>query len=538
MTRLFKQLLADRGLDESFLHPKYEELFDPFLMLGMSKAVDRIEKAKANNEKIIIYGDYDADGVTASTVCQNALTSFGCEGVEIMLPNRFTDGYGLNEPAIAEIERRGASLVITVDCGSGSGEVIAKLHERGIDTVVTDHHEIPKLPEKAIAVVNPKRRGEKYGLNMAGVGVAFTLARALNMRKNGGKCDGQEKWLLDMVALGTVCDSMVLREENRIMVYYGMIVLGKTRRKGLQELAKRAKCRLEEITTHGIGFQLGPRINAAGRMKTAEVALNLMMTDSRAEAIYLSEELEELNQERREAQDKAVKEVDGSFGDEPVIVATGKWHEGIVGIVAGRLSEIYKKPAFALTTLEGGVLKGSGRSFGEFSLAEALQHCPESLQLSGGGHAGACGLSFPADKLDDFKKAITKYYCSLGLKDQERFLRQKSDIIVSNLGEITETLYDEVCLLEPFGLGNEEPIFEFTGRISGRRVLKEKHLSLTMSDGKDEIRLMSFYVSEEQMTVSTGDKAKVQFTLSKNEWGGNVRIEGMIISLEVIEKIC
>ena len=537
MTRIFKKLLADRGLNEDFLHPKYEDLFDPFLMLGMSKAVDRIEKACDKGEKIIIYGDYDADGVTSSTVCQNALTAFGCEGVEIMLPNRFTDGYGLNEPAISEIQRRGAGLVITVDCGSGSGEVIAKLKELGIDTVVTDHHEIPKVPEKAVAVINPHRRGEKYGLNMAGVGVAFTLARALNMRKNGGKCDGQEKWLLDMVALGTVCDSMVLREENRIMVYYGMIVLSKTRRKGLQELAKKAKCHLDKVTTHSIGFQLGPRINAAGRMKTAEIALDLMMTDSRAEAIAKAEELDELNQERRKAQDEAVKEVDGSFGDEPIIVAKGKWHEGIVGIVAGRLTEIYKRPAFALTTLEKGILKGSGRSFGEFSLAEALQHCPKSLQLSGGGHAGACGLSFPADKLEDFKKTMIKYYLSLKLENQERFLRSNSDVVLDDLSELTEELYDEICQLEPFGLGNEEPIFEFVGRVSGRRVMKEKHLSLTLSDGKHDIRLMSFYASDEQMAVETGDKVKVQFTLSKNEWGGNVRIEGMIISLEVIENI-
>jgi single-stranded-DNA-specific exonuclease len=272
-------------------------------------------------------------------------------------------------------------------------------------------------------------------------------------------------------------------------------------------------------------------------MKTAEIALDLMMTDSRAEAIAKAEELDELNQERRKAQDEAVKEVDGSFGDEPIIVAKGKWHEGIVGIVAGRLTEIYKRPAFALTTLEKGILKGSGRSFGEFSLAEALQHCPKSLQLSGGGHAGACGLSFPADKLEDFKKTMIKYYLSLKLENQERFLRSNSDVILDDLSELTEELYDEICQLEPFGLGNEEPIFEFVGRVSGHRVMKEKHLSLTLSDGKHDIRLMSFYASDEQMAVETGDKVKVQFTLSKNEWGGNVRIEGMIISLEVIENI-
>jgi len=537
MTRIFEQLLADRGLDKSILHPKYEDLFDPFLMLGMSKAVDRIERARAENEKIIIYGDYDVDGVTSSTVCKNALTNFGCENVEIMLPDRFRDGYGLNEPAIVEIVGRGAKLVITVDCGSGSGEVIAKLREQGVDTIVTDHHEIPKVPEKAVAVINPHRRSEKYGLNMAGVGVAFTLARALNMRKNGGKCDGQEKWLLDLVAIGTVCDSMTLREENRTMVYYGMLVLGKTRRKGLQELAKVAKCALGKITSRAIGFQLGPRINAAGRMKTANIALGLMTTDSRAEAVRLATELDELNGERREAQEKAVKEVGGSFGDEPVIVASGKWHEGIVGIVAGRLSELYRRPAFALTQLEDGNYKGSGRSFGDFSLAEALQHCPDELLLSGGGHAGACGVSFQNNKLAQFKKQMNDYYKSLNLKDQEKYLRVKSDVVLRDFSELTVELYDEIRLLEPFGAGNEEPVFEYTGRVSGKRVLKEKHLSLVLSDGERDFRVMSFYASEEQMAVETGDEVKVQFTLSKNEWGGNARIEGEIISLEVIGKI-
>ncbi len=537
MTRIFKQLLADRGLDKDFLQPKYEQLFDPFLMLDVEKAVDRIEQARDKGEKIIIYGDYDADGVTSSTVCQNALKDFGCEEMEIMLPNRFRDGYGLNEPAVPEIVKRGAKLVITVDCGSGSEDVIKLLRDQGIDTIVTDHHEIPKKPQSAVAVINPKRRGEKYGQNMAGVGVAFTLARALNMRKNGGKCDGQEKWLLDMVTIGTVCDSMVLREENRILAYYGMIVLSKTRRRGVQELARVAKSKLEMVNSRMIGFQLGPRINAAGRMKSADIALNLMLTDSRAEAVRLSEELEELNQSRREAQEKAVKEVEGSFGDEPVIVACGKWHEGVLGIIAGRLTEIYKRPSFVFTELDGDVLKGSGRSFGDFSLAEALQKCPEGLLLSGGGHAGACGVSIKKSKLDSFKKQMKDYYLSLNLKDQEKYLRSKSDVVLGNLSELTEELFGEICQLEPFGPGNEEPIFEFTGRITGKRILKEKHVILTISDGENDFCIKSFYSPEEYFDIETGKSMRVQFTLSKNEWGGRVKIEGMIISLEEVSEI-
>lgn len=533
MTRILNEILAKRGLDKSFLTPKYEDLFDPFLMLGMKEAVTRIEAARDKGEKIIIYGDYDADGVTASAVCYEALKSFGCEEIVIMLPNRFRDGYGLNPPIVPVILEKGAKLVVTVDCGSGSEEAIAQLKKAGVDTVVTDHHEIPKIPKSAVAVVNPHRRGEKYGQNMAGVGVAFTLARALNRRKNGGKCDGQEKWLLDLVLLGTICDSMLLRDENRIMSYYGMVVLGKTRRRGLQELAKVAKVDLSKLSTHAIGFQLGPRINAAGRMKSADVALGLVQAESRAEAIAAANELDGLNAERREAQDKAVKEIAVDEKDS-VIVVRGEWHEGILGIIAGRLLEIHQKPVFVLTKLEGGVLKGSGRSFGEFSLAEALQHLPEGLLLSGGGHAGACGVSIREKDFVRFKREINQYYQSLNLKNQERFLKQQSDIILNNFAELTPELYDEICKLEPFGPGNEEPIFEYSGVVTAKRILKDKHLSLELSDGERHLRLMDFYSSEANLAIETGKTVRAQFTLSKNEWGGRVKIEGAIISLEEI----
>lgn len=533
MTRILDEILAKRGLDKSFLTPKYEDLFDPFLMLGMKEAVARIEAARNKGEKIIIYGDYDADGVTASAVCYEALKSFGCEEIEIMLPNRFRDGYGLNPPIVPVILEKGAKLVVTVDCGSGSEEAIAQLKKAGVDTVVTDHHEIPKIPKSAVAVVNPHRRGEKYGQNMAGVGVAFTLARALNRQKNGGKYDGQEKWLLDLVLLGTICDSMLLRDENRIMSYYGMVVLGKTRRRGLQELAKVAKVDLSKLSTHAIGFQLGPRINAAGRMKSADVALGLVQAESRAEAIAAANELDGLNAERREAQDKAVKEIAVDEKD-AVIVVRGEWHEGILGIIAGRLLEIYQKPTFVLTELEGGVLKGSGRSFGEFSLAEALQHLPEDILLSGGGHAGACGLSIKKKDYVRFKKEINQYYASLELKNQERFLKQQSDIILNDFAELTPELYDEICKLEPFGPGNEEPIFEYSGVVTAKRILKDKHLSLELSDGERHLRLMDFYSSDANLAIETGKTVRAQFTLSKNEWGGRVKIEGAIISLEEI----
>lgn len=530
MTGLFQRLLRQRGLDDSFLYPRYEDLFAPEKLKGVKEAVERVRIARENGEKIIIYGDYDADGVTSSTLLRDALKYYGCKKVEIILPNRFTDGYGLNPPAIEKITARGAKLVITVDCGSGSEDVIAALKERGVDTIVTDHHEIPEVPKSAVAVINPKQ-GDKVGVRMAGVGVAFALARALNMDMNDGKCDGQEKWLLDLVVIGTICDSMELREENRILSYYGMKVLAKTRRAGIKELARAASVDLGRLNTHAIGFQLGPRINAAGRMKSADLALDLMMATSRSRAFSLANELDSLNSERRKAQEKAIEEIEVSDKD-AVIVACGDWHEGILGIIAGRLVEIYQKPAFALTRLKDGRIKGSGRSFGEFSLAEALQKC-SNLLLAGGGHAGACGVSMEAEKLEAFRKEINKYYKSLNLKNQERFLQNESDLKLDDLSEITEELYAEFSLLEPFGDGNTEPILEFAGRVVGKRLLKEKHLSLNVEDKNGKtIKLMAFYAPEEWKDIENGDMVRAQFTLTKNEWRGKVTIEGNILSLE------
>ncbi len=262
-----------------------------------------------------------------------------------------------------------------------------------------------------------------------------------------------------------------------------------------------------------------------------------MMETNRSKALVLANELDGLNYERREAQDEAVREIEVTDKDK-VIVAVGKWHEGILGIIAGRLVELYKKPAFALTELEDGRLKGSGRSFGEFSLAEALQNCPEGILINGGGHASACGLSLPKEKLDDFRDYVNDYYRGLKLKNQEKYLRSASDLVLSDFSEISEELFAEICLLEPFGDGNTEPIFEIGTQVCGKQILKDKHLSLTLRD-KDEktMKMLAFYAPEEWKEVGVGDRVRIQFTLTKNEFRGKTTIEGSIISLEIIEKL-
>ena len=311
----------------------------------------------------------------------------------------------------------------------------------------------------SVAVVNPKRpdyTDDAAGLkDLAGVGVAFKLAEALV--RDGSIPAGQEKWLLDLVLIGTICDNMVLTGEDRILCYYGLKVLEKTRRAGLKELM--ASALVTNLTSESIGFQIGPRLNAAGRLQTADLALNLLRAKSSADAAALAAQLEELNKKRKKEQQAATKEIsDRGVADDPVIIETGRWHEGIIGIVAGRLVEQYQRPSFVLTEVENGIYKGSGRSFGDFSLAKALDYAKDTI-IGGGGHAGAAGVRLDGKQLYAFREKINEYYRSLHLVDQEKHLRHHADLDVNNRAAFSLDLIEELNLLEPFGAGNEEPIF-------------------------------------------------------------------------------
>lgn len=531
MNKIFEQLLKARSITDDFLYPKYERLSDPYLLPDMKVAIDRIKEAINREERVLIYGDYDVDGVTASTVMADALTMAGIKNVEIMLPDRFKDGYGMSKKIIDFAKERKIGLVVTVDCGSNNHEIINELSVNKIDVIVTDHHECPVDLPKALAVINPKRVDYDGFRDIAGVGVAFKVALAL--MKEGLIPDGQEKWLLDLVVLGTICDNMPIISENRIFGYYGMKVLAKTKRVGLVELMKRAK--IKKIDSVSIGFQIGPRLNAAGRIKSAELALRLIRTKSRPEAAKLADELELLNVTRKNEQSRAVSEIARrGVGDNNVIVESGKWHEGVLGIIAGRLVEEYKKPAFVLSEVEEGVLKGSGRSFGEFNLAAALDFCKKDI-VSGGGHAGACGIKIESDKLDDFTKSVNEYYKSLKLVDQERFLSQRVDLEVDSLKDFTIDLVDELKMLEPFGEGNNEPVFQLENAniIDSRRLGADgKHLCLIV-EGKDRnsLKMVGFSAPESWFSYSINDQCNIKFRVVENEWNGIRNIEGQIIDI-------
>lgn len=549
MSKLFEELVKKRGFSEGFLRPKYEKLPSPWLLPDMRGAVARIREAAEKKEKVIIYGDYDADGVTAATVMREALRLAGVEEVETMLPDRFKDGYGMSEKVVERAKEVGASLVVTVDCGSGNEEIVALLQKAGIDTVVTDHHECPEKLPKAVAVVNPKRRDVakcvlKYEehvddlmwlRDLAGVGVAFMVARG--MMEEGMIPAGQEKWLLDLVLIGTVCDSMKMSEVNRILCFYGVKVLGKTRRAGLRELMRVSHT--TKINGETIGFQIGPRLNAAGRMADAKVALKLLQAPNKVEGANLALKLEKLNEERRNQQLAAMREFsERGVPEDEVLVMTGKWHEGVLGIIAGKLVDEYQRPAFVLSEVEEGVLKGSGRSFGDFSLAEALKTC-EGLIISGGGHAGAAGVKVAKEKLGEFREKVNEYYRSLRLVEQERFLRRQADLVVRELGEFTLEFLEELAGLEPFGPGNEAPVFE----LSGVFVLDKKlmgaegqHLRLLVrgEDGQT-LKLVAFGAPEAWRRVENGERVSALVQVEENEWNGLRSVEGRILDLRGCE---
>ncbi len=537
MNKLFEQLIESRKISADFLSPKYENLASPYQIPDMDKAVKRIKKAIKNNEKILIYGDYDVDGVTASTVMEEALVLAGVNPhqIKIMLPDRFADGYGMSIKLIQRAKENNVKLVITVDCGSRNHAVVEDLNSLKIDTIVTDHHECEDELPKAVAVVNPKRKDYVPNptslKNLAGVGVAFEVAMAL--RDAELIPDGQEKWLLDLVALGTICDNMALTGENRILGAFGFKVLKKTRRPGLKELIKRAG--VKEISSESIGFFLGPRLNAAGRLETANLALELLRTKSAVQAAALASKLEELNQKRRAEQIAAVTEITArGVADTPVIIEAGKWHEGIVGIVAGRLVETYARPAFVLTEVENGVLKGSGRSFGDFSLADALEYAKDTI-ISGGGHAGAAGVRLEQKNFFAFASKINAYYNKLRLGDQSHFLRSPIDLYVDNFSNFNLELIDNLKTLEPFGAGNSEPIFCVKNAtiIEMRRMgVDGKHLLLRLIDMNHRVfKFTAFNAPVHWFNLSPVESCNFLVKIYENDFQGVRSVEGRIVDI-------
>ena len=611
---IFEQILAARGLDgarlENFLQPEYARGHDPFLLPDMEKAVERLVAAREKREHITIYGDYDIDGLTASALLVDALASFGFKNVEVFIPNRFVEGYGLTMGAVDKILETSATLILTVDCGSLSEAEIVYAKENGVDVIVTDHHNVAPVQPPAVAVINPKRllqdfpeaydnfilksdsddissdavgssqedfrsassepaelavlkqssvRGEASQkssgrakassetpsesslqlypfLDLPGVGVAFKLVQALQTRLPGLE-EGQEKWLLDLVALGTVCDVVTLRDENRTHVFWGLKVLQKTRRPGLRALMAVSRVEPEKLNARSLGFGLGPRMNAAGRLETAEYALKMLTATSGEEALEFASQLDEMNAARRSEQDKILKsaiiQAEERLGDNVLVVSAPGWNHGIIGIVAAKLLEKYKKSTYVLEEM-GEEAKGSARSYGDFSAADAIR-ASDDIITKGGGHKLAAGVTLPTTHIAAFRERVNEHYKKLGLNlaEQQQKLLPKADA-TAKLSDVNEELLQQIDSLEPFGNGNERPIL-FSENLLVERMRRmgteNQHVKLTLSDGETSMDFLAFN-AEPSWFVEPGEYVNVWYQPEANEWQGRRSVEGRIVNLQ------
>lgn len=542
--QIIQTILQKRGLNDpesrrAFLLPDYATWkHDAFLLPDMRAAVDRIKRAKAGDELVYIYGDYDIDGLTATTVLLEALTSFGIR-VEAFIPNRFNDGYGLSRRAMDELSQKGAQLIITVDCGSLSHKEIAHANRLGMDVVVTDHHSVAETMPEAIATINPKRTDHKYPfVDLAGVGVAFKLVQALQTELDGLP-DGQEKWLLDLVALGTVCDVVSLRDENRANVRWGLEVMKKTRRVGIKALMAVSGVTPATLTARSLGFGLGPRLNAAGRLETAILALDLLCSTDPVSALELANQLDEMNKARRVEQDRifaaATGKADELANDPVLIVSDPSWSHGIIGIVAAKLLERYYKPAFVLQELADGSAKGSARSFGDFSAVEGIK-ATEHLLIKGGGHKLAAGVTLRTENISAWRRAMNNFYKGKKLENQLRHLLPEADVTLEGFGDCDESLIREITRLEPYGNGNREPVFCITPvNIISRRVMgaEQQHVKYTFSDGHGKTFQAIAFNAADKFSYEAGEVVSVWIELSLNEWQGRLSVEGRLLRLEL-----
>lgn len=540
---LFEALLRARGLTgearELFLHPDYDKKHDPFLLPDMNLAVDRLVDAWRRGEHVAIYGDYDIDGLSATALLMDAFASFGFTNVTPFIPNRFTEGYGLTIEAVEKLAANGAQLIVTVDTGSLSHKEIAKANELGVDVIVTDHHNVSDISPPAVATINPKRPESHYPFaDLAAVGVAFKLVQALQSRLEGLP-DGHEKWLLDLVALGTVCDIVTLLDENRTNVYWGLKVMAKTRRPGLRALMAIANIEPSKVSARSLGFGLGPRMNASGRLETAEHALDLLTTTDHSIALEKASLLDDMNRKRRMEQDRifeeAVMQAEKYLNDPVLVVSNKGWSHGIIGIVAAKLLEKYKKPTFVLEEL-GDESKGSARSYGDFSAAEAI-HSAEAIISKGGGHTMAAGVTLPTKNIPAFRERVNQFYQDQKLFNQPSLLLPKADV-TADFSEVNEFLVERIATLEPFGNGNPQPILKSIDVLvvgQRRTGTDAQHIKLTLQDSTGATLLLTAFNAPEHFFVEPGDRATVWYQPGINEWNGRRTVEGRLLHLEIVE---
>lgn len=558
-TLLYNRNLKTQAEIDEFLEPEYSiNVHDPFLFKDMEKAVTRILQAIEKNERITVHGDYDADGVSSAVIMTSIFRALKYENFSIFLPHRETDGYGLNLNTVKLLSDEGTKLIISCDCGISNAPEVELANSLGVDVIITDHHSIPAIVPPAYAIIHPKLPGETYpDQTLCGGAVAFKLTQGIlqthkrtnELLPNGEHHEAFEKWLLDMVAIASVADMVPLLGESRTLTKYGLIVLNKTRRIGLQKLMLEARIveqdgsMKHELDADTIGFRIAPRINAAGRMGHANVAYQLLVAEKGTDAVDLAFQLNENNTDRQKKTEEYVSEAIAQIKIDPeapvLFVFSENWATGIVGLIASRLKEKYGKPTIALTHNQGQIV-GSGRSIDGFNMIANLQTMPECF-LKFGGHPMACGFTLKSnDAMADFKTKLSA-----------AFLEQTKNINITpslpidaelTLEEVNWELYDVLDKFKPFGQCNPKP--RYVARevivVSADTLGKEgKHLRLNVKHISPRIRKMigwnlcgSNNGIDWSKELKAGDKIDVMFEVGVNEWNGNRELQLLIVDLK------
>jgi single-stranded-DNA-specific exonuclease len=531
------QLLCQRGLGDPelatrFLNPSLDHLHDPALLAGMTAAVDRILGAIARKERIAIHGDYDVDGITSTVILRRALEMLGADVVHF-IPERLKDGYGLQPVAVERLHADGVALIVSVDCGIRGADAARRARELGVDLIITDHHEPDAELPPALAVINPKRRDCAYpDKNLAGVGVALKVVQAL-LRKSG-----RESWLpgfIKVAAIGTLADVVPLVGENRVIAKLGLELLTKGPHKvGLRALLDVCGLTGKTIDSFHISFMLAPRVNAAGRMSTPDIATRLLLASDEAlgdDVRALAQQLDGENVRRQEeeaeivAAAKKIVTTDPDIGARTVLVVAGdSWHRGVIGIVASKLVDAFHRPAIVLS-IENGVAQGSCRSIARFDMLGALERCAPLLERFG-GHKQAAGLTLDASRIRELRAAVNAVADeTLGPDDLMPRLRVDGDLTFRS---ITGSVAAGVAALAPFGAGNPRPVFAARGVaiVDGPRKLKERHLKMALKQDGRIFRAIAWRAAERHEFLTEHKAAlDVAFSLEQNQYNGETYVE-------------
>lgn len=528
---LLTQILVNRGLRDAdaiknFLSPSLANFHDPFLMPDMDRAVSRLKEAVRRKETVFIYGDYDADGITATALLIAALKKLNLQ-VRYHIPNRITEGYGISDKGIQKAKECGAHLIITADCGISSGSEVAHARSLGMDVIITDHHEPPdRLPE-AIAVVDPHRKDSAYPFKyLAGVGVAFKLVQAFFRNTGSGTQNTDLNEYLDLVALGTVADSVPLIDENRVLAAYGLKQINSVScRRGIKALKKAASIE-KPLSSVQLSFTLVPRINAAGRLDDAGEVVELFLTEDDAVAVRIAGLLEEQNRNRQKIEGEVFRSALDMIGphhaENAIVLSSRDWHPGVIGIVASRLVEKFFRPVF-LFSVKDSVAKGSARGVPPFHLYNAIAECSDLL-IGFGGHKQAAGLKMTADNLPAFKEKMNRVV-ERGLAKEDTTPVLEIDAAV-NFSDISFNLVKELGLLEPFGDSNREPVFGARNiEIMNHRIVGSNHLKMQLRQDLINMDTIGFNMAGHIAKLGSASRVDIAFSPSVNEWNGSRNLQ-------------